>query len=158
MNTKAYIENLLDVLGLARKPSLPLSDTPETIFADVERLVQARSEIRLCILYGSAAAGRLHSGSDIDIGVAAREALGPEEYLSLYRALSTGLNREIDLLDLRTAHGLVLSEALTKGTIIVCRDRNLRARLMQEVVYFNEDFRRPLDRMLRRRIERFING
>jgi predicted nucleotidyltransferase len=66
-----------------------------------------------CILYGSAARGRLRSGSDIDLAIAADDELSAETLTRHYLTASSLLHREVDLRDLRRARGLYLKEILT---------------------------------------------
>ncbi|MFW5712945.1 MAG: histidine kinase dimerization/phospho-acceptor domain-containing protein, partial [Spirochaetota bacterium] len=59
--------------------------------------------VHTCLLYGSAAAGRLRSGSDIDLAIAAETELTPETLSRYYLQASSLLQREVDLRDLRRA-------------------------------------------------------
>lgn len=115
-------------------------------------------DITLCVAFGSSVRGRLGPQSDVDIGIAADRVLDPMELVELAGKLSSALHREVDLVDLRVTHGLLLSEALTGGVFVRRSDKQLLTKLMLDVIYFNEDFRPLIDEMHRKRVERFIHG
>lgn len=112
-------------------------------------------ELRVALLYGSAAAGRLGEGSDVDVAAAADQPLTWEQRLDWAARLASAAEREVDLLDLRSAHGLILREALCRGRLVVCRDRRLYARLVQRMLGEQEDFQPQLDRMPGSRMARW---
>jgi predicted nucleotidyltransferase len=111
------------------------------------------------IVYGSAARGGLRSGgdypSDVDIGVAAEAELALERRLSLAAQLAIALDREVDLVDLRRAHGTILREILTTGHFI----RNVRPEFIAEKASEMYDYQLFLEPVLERaraeRIRRF---
>lgn len=47
-------------------------------------------------LFGSAAAGKIHSNSDIDIGI---KGLPPEKFFRVYAKLDNNLSNNVDLVD-----------------------------------------------------------
>lgn len=110
---------------------------------------------RLGLVYGSAAVGRLGEGSDVDVAVAAHQPLSWDQRLDWAGRVCTALGREVDLLDLRSAHGLILREALCRGRLVLCRDRGLFAALIQRMLDEQEDFHPQLDRMLASRVARW---
>lgn len=109
-------------------------------------------ELRVALLYGSAAAGRLGEGSDVDVAVAADQPLSWDQRLDWAGRIGSAVGREVDLLDLRSAHGLILREALCRGRLVLCRDRGLYAGLVQRMLGEQEDFQPQLDRMLAFRV------
>lgn len=124
-------------------------------------LAEAR-DIHTVILYGSAARGRLRTGgemaSDVDIAVGALQPLTLGRRLDLASRLARAMNREVDLVDLHAAHGLLLKEILTTGRF-VRRDRpDFVAEKMIEM-YDHELFLAPQLRAARReRIARLVSG
>ena len=135
-----------------------LAAIPEAIRSGVQATLETFPEIELCVLFGSVARGRLGAHSDIDIGIAAQSPLDVDRLCLISATFSRNLHKEIDLLDLKVTHGLILSEAMTKGIVEHCSNRDQLYQLMKEVVYFNEDFRPGIEMMMKRRVERFING
>ena len=61
----------------------------------LRRVLLRFPEIKLCILFGSTALGKASSGSDVDIAVAAAEALNVDAHLELVEALSAATGREV---------------------------------------------------------------
>ncbi len=138
---------------MTRKRELSL---PEPIRTIIDETLD--KSITLCVVFGSAVRGRLTPRSDIDIGISAERPLDAADLAETAGKLSSALHREVDLIDLRNTHGLILSEALTGGVFARRSDKQLVAELMLEVIYFNEDFRPLIDAMHRKRVERFIHG
>ena len=64
--------------------------------------------LELALLFGSAARGRLHSGSDLDVGIIPVNAeLSLREELDLSAALTRATGREVDLVRLDQASPVV---------------------------------------------------
>jgi uncharacterized protein len=96
-----------------------MPDAPAADSALVERLRTALSGvpgIRLAVLFGSAASGRLRRDSDVDIAILAAEAGrdGADE-LTLFQALSHTTTSDIDVVPLDTASTLLKWQVATKG-------------------------------------------
>lgn len=128
------------------------------IILSIKNVFVLYPEIKIVYLYGSAAKNRLRSDSDVDIAVSAQRQLSIDERINIINALSKGLGREIDLVDLSTTHGLLLYEILTKGKLIFCKNTSLKTELMKEVVYFAEDFLPQIQDFLDRKVRRFVGG
>lgn len=122
-------------------------------------LAEARG-LHTVIVYGSAARGRLRTGgemaSDIDIAVAGDEPLTLDRRLDLSARLAVAMHRDVDLVDLNTAHGLFLREILTTGRFLRKERPEFVAGKMIEM-YDDELFLVPQLRRARRdRIARFL--
>ena len=115
-------------------------------------------DIRLCIIFGSAASGKGSPASDLDVAVAATEALSADRRLELIEALSAASTREIDLIDLMAAAGPILGQALSKGVVVQNRDKGLYAGLISRMLFNQADMMPYYDRILRERRKRFLNG
>lgn len=88
---------------------------------DLQGLVDAlrRSGVVYAVLFGSAARGELRADSDIDIAVAAEGPLSSEMRYGIIDAISGISGRPIDLVDLKTARGVLLARAL-QGRELFC--------------------------------------
>jgi uncharacterized protein len=115
-------------------------------------------DIKLCIVFGSEAAGKASANSDLDIAVAASHPLSEDIYLELLEAFSSATHREIDLVDLTNATGEILKQALSKGVLIQNSDKSLYARIISRMLFNQADMMPYHDRILRERRERFLNG
>jgi predicted nucleotidyltransferase len=71
------------------------------------------------LLFGSGAKGQLQFDSDIDLAVAGERALSTETKCKIITKLAAITKRPIDLIDLKTARGLVFAKAL-QGEQILC--------------------------------------
>ena len=60
-------------------------------------------DLRLALLFGSFATGKVHASSDIDIAVAYAQCLSLDERISKAQALSAVINKEIDLVEHRAS-------------------------------------------------------
>ncbi|MGH8650067.1 MAG: type VII toxin-antitoxin system MntA family adenylyltransferase antitoxin, partial [Burkholderiales bacterium] len=94
-----------------KKENAPVRTAQESIRAVLER----HPEIRIALLFGSLAEGKERRDSDLDLAVAAGGPLSADQKSALIAELAQAMGRPVDLVDLRTAAGLVLKEALTTG-------------------------------------------
>lgn len=97
----------------------PDEDTLETI-----RSVCREHDVSLCVLFGSAAAGQLGPGSDLDIGVEF-DTLRPgsaehaERFLRLRTVLDDDLDRSVDLVDIHTMEPKLITGALADCRVLL---------------------------------------
>jgi predicted nucleotidyltransferase len=108
------------------------------------------------VLYGSAAQGRLTQDSDVDLAVAGLTPLSLDRRLEIAAALSLALDREVDLVDLNAADGLLLCEALP-GRLVFSKDVELYAALMRRMWYFREDMLPLVHRSMDARVRRLLH-
>ncbi|HOW51022.1 MAG TPA: nucleotidyltransferase domain-containing protein [bacterium] len=131
--------------------------TETEMTAAITACLEARPDVRLAILFGSAARGKLHKRSDIDIAVALDDNT-PEKREALREELAALTHREVDLLDLPGLHGFILKEVLTQGTVVVKRDSPLYELLIKRMLIEEADWL-PLKRAaMKKQLERFLNG
>jgi predicted nucleotidyltransferase len=116
------------------------------------------SGIRTCILYGSAGTGSAGSRSDIDLAIAGEAPLSSETLIRHYLNAVDLLHREVDLVDLRNAKGLILKEILTKGDILINNDPEFLARKAMEMMDYQSDLAPGVNEMLKKRLERALYG
>ncbi len=116
----------------------------------LELWLNERPEILLAVLFGSFASGREHAQSDVDLAIGAAGPLSIDERVALHLSLSRALDREVDIVDLHTAHGLILGEAL-QGEWLRRSDLNLLTRIATRHVYEQADFAPLLERAHRQR-------
>ena len=128
------------------------------LIARCHAIISQEPGIRLAIVYGSAATGRLHSTSDIDIALLGNAPLDLDDRLSLMAKLSSATNREVDLVDLFDLGGLLLKQILCKGRLILNRDQAAYENLAQRMLYEAEDFLPLVRRAQKERLKRFIDG
>ncbi|HMP73734.1 MAG TPA: nucleotidyltransferase domain-containing protein [Kiritimatiellia bacterium] len=129
--------------------------SPE-ISRDVSEELANFPDIQVCLVYGSAAAGRLRRGSDLDVAVAARERLGAEKRMSIQEALVRGLGVEVDVLDLQAVSGVILHQALTTGVLVFVRDHELYGDLISRMLFNQADMMPYVRRMMKERRDRFV--
>ena len=106
---------------------------------DIAKYLLACPDIRLAILFGSLARGCARSHSDMDIAIAGGRPLQAHEKRALIEGLAMLAGRPVDLIDLHSADGLILAQALTTGKILFCADRMLYAMLIKKSLFNNAD-------------------
>lgn len=114
--------------------------------------------LRLAILFGSAAAGRQRPDSDVDVAVAGPRALSPQERMDLIGELAQLTGRAVDLVDLMSVSGLLLSRVLATGRLLFCTDRALYAELIKKALYDDADLERYRRRILGARRNAWIGA
>jgi len=134
-----------------------LSKNPD-IIQSVSRTLASEANLKVALVYGSAATGKMRRDSDVDVAVLFDEPLSMDARLALWGRLTEGTQREIDLLDLYDLGGEILHQVLTKGRVVVKNDEQAYYRLLQRMVYNAEDFMPQVRQVLRQRVERFVHG
>jgi predicted nucleotidyltransferase len=138
---------------------MKLTDTDIQQIADRAReVLQSVPGLRLAFLYGSAAAGRLRGDSDVDVAVLLDRPLDADEKMKLMACLESGLSRPVDLVDLFTLNGAILKQILCKGRVLVKKQSEDLAALLQRMTYNQADMMPYVYRTLNERQERFVHG
>lgn len=136
------------------KENAPVPTAQEVIRPVLER----HPEIRIALLFGSLAAGKGRRDSDLDLAVAAAQPLSADQKTALIAELAQATGRPVDLVDLRTAAGLVLKEALTTGLRLRVTDNALLAELVKKMWFDEADFQPYRRRILEARRKQWIGG
>lgn len=90
--------------------------------------------VTLAILFGSLAEGAARFESDLDLAVAGTAPLDRQARIHLVEDLASTFGRPVDLIDLNCLHGPLLHRVLTKGQLILCKDRTQYAELIQRML------------------------
>ena len=133
------------------------SASPE-IRAALERMLRDEPDLRLAILYGSAASGRLRADSDVDLAVLYRSPMTAEARRMMSERLERALHRRVDLVDLAVLHGTILKQVLCRGCVLVKRSPEDLAALVRRMVYNQADMMPYVRRTLLERQRRFMHG
>jgi predicted nucleotidyltransferase len=116
------------------------------------------SGVKLAILYGSAATGRMRVDSDVDIAVLFDHPLRAEQKMTLISRLERELQREVDLIDLFALSGAILKQVLRKGRVLIQTKPGALAELVQRMIYNQADMMPYVTRTLIERQKRFVHG
>ncbi len=122
------------------------------------KFLSTYKDIQIAILYGSFARGSETQKSDVDIAVGGSEKFSQEMLANLNLEISKLLNREIDIVDLYNINGTILTQILTKSTILKKENKILYAELINKMIYFEEDMAPNLRYILDYRREKFLNA
>jgi uncharacterized protein len=114
--------------------------------------------VRLVLLFGSQVTGQTHAASDVDVAVAYDQRLSLEERVAKAQALSAMLNKEVDLIDLRDARGVLLQQILAQRKTLINRDPELYGNIIARRMNEESDLMPLYERMLQARRERFLGG
>lgn len=128
------------------------------IFQTVTNTLAEEPGLKVALVYGSAATGKMRRDSDVDVAVLFGRPLDMDARLALWGRLTDALHREVDLVDLYGLGGEILHQILTKGRVVIKNDEAAYFRLLQRMVYNEEDFMPQVRQALRRRVERFAYG
>lgn len=134
---------------------MPLS-TEDLVFA-LNTFYQKHPEIKVLGYFGSYAKNTARSQSDVDICLAAEYPLSSEKKIDYANELTLLLTKEVDLLDLKSANGIILKEALVHGKWIV-KDTNTFAQVLTKMLFDQADFQPHYQRMLKAKRERFLKS
>ncbi len=141
------------LLPLSRPPAAG----PDAIRAALAPLWSEYPDVQCGFVYGSAATGRLKAASDVDLAVAGHGPLSAETMLRLREDCAARLHRDVDLIDLHRATGVLLRNAL-RGVCIYAREGGVRYPLMRRLIYDQEDFHPLRRRIMEGRRRRLVYG
>jgi predicted nucleotidyltransferase len=119
--------------------SKAIPKSPQTIDAQLKEVLARFPQIALAVLFGSVALGRQRADSDLDIAVAAKQALSVDEKIALIRALADCTGRPIDLIDLKVAPEPLFGQILRHGKRIMGSD-TLYGELISRHLFEQADF------------------
>ncbi len=128
------------------------------IAARAKAAIQGEPGVKLAILYGSAATGKMRAGSDVDVALLFDHPLTAEQKMMLISHLERELQRTVDLVDLFNLSGTILKQVLSKGRVLIQTKSGVLAELLQRMIYNQADMMPYVSRTLLERQRRFIHG
>lgn len=135
-----------------------LSSTTQEISARIKEALRFETGLRVAILYGSVAAGKMRKGSDVDIALLLDSPLGVERKMELISRLESKLQRDVDLVDLFLLNGTILKQILCKGLVLIQAKPGDLTELTRRMIYNQMDMMPYVSRTLVERQRRFIHG
>lgn len=124
----------------------------------LRKRLQSMPGLKLVILYGSAATGRMTVHSDVDVAVLFDRPLCAETKMALAVELGAELSRSVDLVDLSSLNGTLLKQILCKGRVLIRKSPEDLADLLCRMTYNQADMMPYVVRTLQERQERFVHG
>lgn len=122
-------------------PAPPTTPAPAAA-PDLAALREVFRDARFAVLFGSAAAGRLTAGSDLDVAVLYGEPLASFELARLSGEVERLTGRSCDVVDLLRAGPILKMQVVRHGRDLVVNDRTALARFRAEVPSEYFDFKR----------------
>ena len=107
-------------------------------------------QVALALLFGSVASGCPRADSDLDMAVAAEQALTADEKLAMISALAERTGRPIDLIDLRVVSEPLLGQIVRHGRRVLGSDTSY-GELLSRHVFEQADFMPYRARLLEER-------
>lgn len=126
------------------------SQSTQTIDAQLKEVLSHFPNIAFAMLFGSVALGRQRADSDLDIAVAAKQALAAHEKIALVSALADCTGRPIDLIDLKVVSEPLLGQILRHGRRLMGSD-TLYGELISRHLFEQADFMPYRSRLLAER-------
>ena len=126
------------------------SQSEQTIDAQLKEVLTHFPKIAFAMLFGSVALGRQSADSDLDIAVAAKQALTADEKIALVSALADCTGRPIDLIDLKVVSEPLLGQIVRHGRRILGSD-TLYGELISRHLFEQADFMPYRTRLLAER-------
>ena len=118
-------------------------------------VIRSNPAIELAILFGSVAAGKERTDSDLDLAVMAKLPLSVEQKMALISELAQQIGRPVDLIDLRSVGEPLLGQILQHGVRVLGSDTHF-ANLMRKHLFDREDFLPYRNRILAERRQSWI--
>jgi predicted nucleotidyltransferase len=132
--------------------------TREEVSLKLRSVLESKPEVKVCLLFGSAAEGKLRVKSDIDIAVCGDNAFTHDYLAELQLEIAEKLEKEVDLLDMARLNGLILKQVITTGKKIINKKPDLLAQYIKKMLYFNEDMLPNYQMILKAKAKRFAHG
>ena len=125
-----------------------------TTAADIDKQLQevltGFPDLVLALVFGSVAKGCQRIDSDLDIAVAAKQALTVDEKMAIIAALAEQTGRPIDLIDLKVVAGPLLGQIVRHGRRLLGSDAEYGS-LLSRHVFEQADFMPYRNRVLAER-------
>lgn len=115
----------------------------EAVVEGLRAALATRTEVRLAILFGSAARGTDRATSDVDVAVLARAL----DSLGLSRDLSRTLQREVQVVDLNAVDYPMLQAIARDGVVVAEHERGCAARWRSRALIELDTDRKWFERM-----------
>ena len=131
---------------------------PAVIAARAKEMLLMEPGLKLALLHGSVATGRMRAGSDVDLAVLFDHPLTADEKVDLTSRLELGLLRTVDLVDLFALNGTILKQVLCGGKVLVRQRQEDMAALVGRMIYNQADVMPYVRRTLIERQKRFAHG
>lgn len=128
-------------------PPLPILPGIDAELRDVLRRFPA---LVLALVFGSVAQGRQRADSDLDIAVAANQALTATEKMDIIAALAEQTGRPVDLIDLKVVAEPLLGQIVRHGRRLFGSD-NAYGQLISRHLFEQADFMPYRNRVLAER-------
>lgn len=109
----------------------------------------------LALVFGSVAQGRQRADSDLDVAVAARQALTATEKIDIIAALAERTGRPVDLIDLKVVTEPLLGQILRHGRRLMGSD-GAYGQLISRHLFEQADFMPYRNRVLAERRSAWI--
>ena len=132
--------------------------TREEVSLKLRSVLESKPEVKVCLLFGSAAEDKLRGKSDIDIAVCGDNAFTHDYLAELQLEIAERLEREVDLLDMARLNGIILKQVITTGKKIINKKPDLLAQYIKKMLYFNEDMLPNYQMILKAKAKRFAHG
>lgn len=128
-----------------------LKDAEEEIIINV---LTEKLSPQFIYLFGTAAAGKLRSDSDVDIAFFSNDDMAAYEVFILAQELAAMIGRDVDLINLREASTVLKAQIVGTGKVIYEVSRNktneFQIRVLKEYALLNEERQEILERIYER--------
>lgn len=124
----------------------------------LQTLLSQQEHLHMALLIGSYGSKHARPDSDVDLAVSAGRPFTTEERFSLTQKLAAATHRSIDLIDLETAHGLILKQALRHGKALIPSQPLTFERLLKRMIYEQEDLQPQIHQAKVDRVASFTHG
>ena len=98
------------------------ADSLRIIDAQLTDVLARFPQIALAVIFGSVASGHPRANSDLDIAVAAKQALTADEKIALVSALAERTGHPVDLIDLNVVSEPLLGQIVRHGRRLLGSD------------------------------------
>ena len=140
------------------RPMMEMIERPETdgTLNAIRKALEGLPFVQVALVFGSIAEGRENPESDVDLGVASDRPLTSSQRMQVIEAVASKTGRPVDVVDLLSAGGPILQQAITKGKKIVCHDDAIYARALVRMWFDQSDWMPIYRRILEERRRKWI--
>ena len=124
----------------------PQDEVSREVMGKVRDVLGRYGDVVFAYIFGSYATGKRREGSDVDIAIYTRRSMGWREYIRLIFELEDKLGVSVDVVDLRTAPLLLAYEVITKGIVVIDRNREERVNFETKILKEFLDLKPRLER------------
>ncbi len=129
----------------------------DSIKNEIKKFLEEREDVLFAFIFGSAARGKMHFASDIDIAIFVQNSLDLLEIGGIVAGLEENIEYDIDLVEINNLpreNPELAMRILDEGILLFCKNRDAYVKFKHETYLFYMDFQPYMELFHKKFLER----